>query len=97
MPIHDSAQMVLVPQDAPRQGLDDPNRLPRVRKKLAAILADVEHAQTMPWNDAQRGTCEILIRQMTGWLPPDEASDIRHRFAAALARLDQDATGIARS
>ena len=92
MPIHDSAQLILVPQDAPKQGLDDPNRLPRVRKKLAAILADIEHAEAMPWNDAQRGTCEILIRQMTGWLPRDEAADIKRRSAAALARLDLPAT-----
>lgn len=91
MPIHDSRQPVLIPEAPPKPGLDDSNRLPRVRRKLAAILAEIEDAAVMPWDESERGRCTILVRNMTGWLPDEEAADIRHRFAAALARLDRSA------
>jgi hypothetical protein len=89
MPIHDPTQIVLL---APERAPDaEAARLPRVRRKLQAILDEIEGAPRMPWDEAERGSCAILVEQMTRWLPDDEAQAIRHRFGTALQMLNRPA------
>ena len=87
MAIRDSRQKLLLPEPAPTHQADDPDRVPRVRSKLAAILAEIEGAESMPWNDHDRAFYRTVVPQMTNWLPPDEAAEITQRFFAALDRL----------
>jgi hypothetical protein len=61
--------------------LADPDR---VRRKLAAMLAEARGAGGLP--AARRRLFETLVPQMTRWLAEDEAAGVRRDFAAALTR-----------
>ncbi len=59
----------------------------RVRARLARILAEARAADAVPWSRNDEGMYEIIVPQMTNWLPPDEAARWCADFAAELARL----------
>lgn len=88
MAIRDSRQNLLIPEPAPAREPGDTDRAPRVRAKLAAILAEIEGAASMPWDESDRAFYRLVVPQMTNWLPPEEAAEVKQRFVAALARLD---------
>lgn len=87
MPIRDSRHPLLIPEPGQTHQADDPDRVPRVRGKLSAILAEIEGAESMPWSDQDRAFYRTVVPQMTNWLPPGEAAEITQRFFAALDRL----------
>jgi len=45
----------------------------------------------MPWPDRDARMWQIVFPQMTNWLPPDEAAQLRFAFAQEMQRLDQAA------
>ena len=65
-------------------GRGDPDR---VRARLTRILAEARAADTIPWSRNDEGMYEIIVPQMTNWLPPDEAAQWCAEFSAELARL----------
>jgi hypothetical protein len=58
-----------------------------VRLHLHKILAEARAAQTVPWDAYRTGLYRLDFRQMTNWLPGDEAARLRSEFEAELARL----------
>ena len=65
-------------------GRGDPDR---VRARLAKIMAEARAASSVPWSRNDEGMYEIIVPQMTKWLPPDEAARWCREFADELARL----------
>ena len=58
-----------------------------MRARLRRILAEARAADSVPWSRNDEGMYEIIVPQMTNWLPPDEAARWCREFAAELARL----------
>ncbi len=58
----------------------------RVRRKLAAMLAEVRSAGDHGLPEMRRRGIQTLVPQMVKWLPDDEAEQIKREFAEALAR-----------
>lgn len=72
----------------------------RIRGELNSTLALACEATTMPWRDLTTATlAELRFKSIAGWLPADEASTLRERFAQEMARLweivERDAVGSA--
>lgn len=57
----------------------------RVRRKLAALLTEAQGAATGSLPAARRRLIEVLVPQMTQWLPEAEAAEVRAAVAQALA------------
>lgn len=55
----------------------------RVRRKLAAMLAEARDPQALP--QGRRRLIETVVPQMVRWLPDDEARRVRDAFEQALA------------
>ena len=68
----------------PFVGRGDPDR---VRARLTRIMAEARAADTIPWSRNDEGMYEIIVPQMTKWLPADEAARWCADFTAELARL----------
>ena len=59
--------------------------LERVRRKLAAFLAEAREAGTQGLPPERRRLMETVVPQMTRWLPEEEAELTRKAFGKALA------------
>jgi len=70
---------------APRAYAPDPND---VRTELHRLLAEVKAAKTLPWPPREVTYYRKVFPQMAGWLPDDEANQLRFEFAEELARLE---------
>lgn len=57
----------------------------RVRRKLAAFLAEVRSAGATGLPQQRRRLIETVVPQMTRWLPEEEAERTRKAFGEALA------------
>ena len=61
--------------------------LGKVRAKLHRILAEARAAKTMPWDGDRQLVYRTIFPHMAGWLPDEEAAQLRFDFATELARL----------
>jgi hypothetical protein len=79
------AQAELFERDAAppayRPDLDD------VRARLHRILAEARAAEELPWDRDKLLVYRTVFPQMTGWLPEEEAAQLRFEFATEMARL----------
>ncbi|HEY3638685.1 MAG TPA: hypothetical protein VGK90_11090 [Rhizomicrobium sp.] len=78
----------------PEPGLfEEPGRLEekpdpaRIRLQLVAVLEKARQAATMPWPERDARMWQITFPQLTNWLPPDEAHQLRFEFAQEMERL----------
>ena len=65
-------------------GRADPEK---IRMRLMALLATARNAATMPWRERDARMWQIEFPQLTNWLPPDEAHQLRFDFAQEMQRL----------
>jgi hypothetical protein len=59
----------------------------RIRLHLVALLEKARQAVTMPWPERDARMYQITFPQLTNWLPPDEAYQLRFEFAQEMQRL----------
>lgn len=64
-----------------------PDHPARVRVKLGRLLARLRDASTMPLTDREIREWTVLVPQMSNWLPPEEAEEVRGEFAREMERL----------
>lgn len=57
----------------------------RVRRKLAAMLEEARSAGEHGLPQARRRLIEVIVPQMTRWLPEEEADRVKAEFREALA------------
>ncbi len=57
----------------------------RVRRNLAAMLAEVREAGAFGLPEKRRRFIETVVPQMVNWLPEDEARRVRQDFEQVLA------------
>ena len=72
------------PDAAPPAYRPDPDK---VRARLHKILAEARAAEKLPWDRDKLLVYRTIFPQMTGWLPEEEAAQLRFEFDAELARL----------
>jgi hypothetical protein len=72
------------PDEAPPAYRRDPDD---VRARLHRILAEARAAETLPWDRDKLLVYRTIFPQMTGWLPEEEAAQLRFEFEAEMARL----------
>lgn len=63
----------------------------KIRLHLKALLETARSATTMPWPERDARMWQIEFPQLTNWLPPDEAAQLRLEFAQEMHRLAQAA------
>ena len=86
----DSAQLDLfansgsvLPAEAPPSEL-----IARIRGELTGTLARVRGAVAFPWTDVTAATlAELRFNSIAGWLPDDEARELRISFQHEMDRL----------
>jgi hypothetical protein len=61
--------------------------LDKVRARLHKILAEARAAEKLPWDSDKVSVYRTIFPHMTGWLPDDEAKQLRFEFEAELERL----------
>lgn len=61
--------------------------LDQVRARLHKILAEARAAEKLPWDRDQLLVYRTIFPQMTGWLPEEEAAQLRFEFETEMARL----------
>jgi hypothetical protein len=89
-----SPQQDLFDADAQAE-LFEPNAVPpayrpdpdKVRARLHKILAEARAAEKLPWDRDKLLVYRTIFPQMTGWLPEEEAAQLRFEFDTELARL----------
>ena len=59
----------------------------KIRLHLVSLLETVRKATTMPWPERDARMWQIAFPQMSNWLPPDEAQQLRFEFAQEMQRL----------
>ena len=59
----------------------------KVRAKLHRILTEARAAETMPWDADKLLVYRMIFPRMAGWLPDEEAAQLRFEFETELARL----------
>jgi hypothetical protein len=59
----------------------------KIRLQLLALLQTARAAETMPWPERDARMWQIAFPQMTNWLPPDEAHQLKLEFAQEMRRL----------
>lgn len=64
-----------------RPDLDD------VRTRLHRILAEARAAEKVPWDSDKLLVYRAIFPHMTGWLPEEEAAQLRFEFDTEMARL----------
>ena len=69
---------------APPAYRPDPDQ---VRARLHKILAEARAAEKLPWDGDKLLVYRTIFPQMTGWLPEDEAAQLRFEFDTEMARL----------
>jgi hypothetical protein len=80
----DSQAESFEPDAAPPVYRPDPDE---VRARLHRILAEARAAEKLPWDRDKLLVYRTIFPQMTGWLPEDEAAQLRFEFDTELARL----------
>jgi hypothetical protein len=70
---------------APPAYRPDPDK---VRARLHKILAEARAAKKLPWDRDRLLVYQTIFPQMTGWLPEEEAAQLRFEFDTELARLN---------
>lgn len=78
------AEPALFEEQAEFEGRADPAR---IRLELVAVLKKARQATTMPWPERDARMWQITFPQLTNWLPPDEAHQLRLDFAREMQRL----------
>jgi hypothetical protein len=61
--------------------------LDKVRARLHKILAEARAAERLPWDADKVSVYQTIFPHMTGWLPEEEAKQLRFEFEAELERL----------
>jgi hypothetical protein len=69
---------------APPAYRPDPDK---VRERLHKILAEARAAEKLPWDHDKLLVYRTIFPQMTGWLPEEEAAQLRFEFETEMARL----------
>ncbi len=64
-----------------------PRNLDEVRARLQGILAEARAAEKLPWDGDKLLVYRTIFPHMAGWLPEDEAKQLRFEFDTELARL----------
>jgi hypothetical protein len=59
----------------------------KIRLHLLKLLETARNATTMPWTARDAQQWQVTFPQLTNWLPPDEAHQLRFEFAAEMQRL----------
>jgi hypothetical protein len=58
-----------------------------VRAKLHKILAEARAAEKLPWDSDKVLVYRTIFPHMAGWLPEEEAAQLRFEFDTEMARL----------
>ncbi len=58
-----------------------------VRARLHKILAEARAAEKLPWDTDKALVYRAIFPRMAGWLPEDEAAQLRFEFDTEMARL----------
>jgi hypothetical protein len=58
-----------------------------VRCRLQALLELARNAKTMPWPERDARMWQTVFPQMAGWLPDEEANQLRFAFVQEIERL----------
>jgi hypothetical protein len=61
--------------------------LDKVRERLHKILAEARAAEKLPWDRDQLLVYRTIFPQMAGWLPEEEAAQLRFEFETEMERL----------
>ncbi len=61
--------------------------LDQVRARLRKILAEARGAEKLPWDQDQLLVYRTIFPQMAGWLPEEEAAQLRFEFDTEMTRL----------
>jgi hypothetical protein len=81
----DEAQAELFePDAAPPTYRPDPDQ---VRVRLHRILTEARAAEKLPWDQDKLLVYRTIFPQMAGWLPEEEAAQLRFEFDTEMARL----------
>jgi len=82
----DPAGLTPAPIEAPlppyEPDLDD------VRARLNRILGEARAARKLPWDSERIVVYRAVVPHMIGWLPEDEATQLRFEFETELAWLE---------
>ncbi len=62
--------------------------LDKVRAKLHKILAEARAAKKLPWEPDKVSIYRTIFPHMAGWLPEEEAKQLRFEFDTEMARLE---------
>jgi hypothetical protein len=69
---------------APPAYRPDPDK---VRAQLYRILAEARSAEQLPWDEDKVLLYRTIFPHMAGWLPEEEARQLRFEFDTEMARL----------
>ena len=58
-----------------------------IRKRLHRIFAEARSAEKLPWDGDKLLVYRTIFPQMAGWLPEEEAEQLRFQFNTEMARL----------
>jgi hypothetical protein len=72
------------PDAAPPAYRPDPTQ---VRARLHRILAEARASEKLPWDGDKLLVYRAIFPQMAGWLPEEEAAQLRFEFDTEMARL----------
>ena len=61
--------------------------LDEVRARLNKILAEARAAEKLPWEADKALLYRTIFPHMAGWLPDEEAAQLRFEFDTEMARL----------
>lgn len=87
MPIHAPDQTSLFDRvPAQSREAEDEARRKAARRMARHFIAELEAAETMPWDEGRCASAAQVVTNATSWLPEDERDALRAAFAAALAR-----------
>lgn len=87
MPIHAPDQTSLFDRvPAQSKEAEDEARRKAARRMARHYIAELEAAETMPWDEGRCASAAQVVTNATSWLPEDERDALRAAFAAALAR-----------
>lgn len=60
----------------------------KARAEILKVLDQARTATVMPWPADKVGYWKIVFPQMTNWLPPEEAAQLRFAFEQEIRRLE---------
>ena len=80
----DAQPALFEPDAAPPPYRPDPDE---VRARLHKILAEARAVEKLPWDRDRLLVLKTIFPQMAGWLPEEEAAQLRFEFDSEMARL----------